>query len=112
MPDFPDFKGLLETAHRVQAEMARVKHELAAKTVEGEAGGGLVRCTASGKGDLVALEIDASLLGAQADKKMLEDLVVGAVNVALDRARELAQQDLARAAGGLPLPPGLLNMGG
>ena len=42
-------------------------------------------------------------------KKMVEDLVVGAVNLALERSRQLAQEELARATGGLPLPPGLFG---
>ena len=46
---------------------------------------------------------------ASGDKRMVEDLTVGAVNLALGRARELAQQELARVTGGLPLPPGLLG---
>jgi len=102
----PDLKGLLETAQRIQSEVARVRDELGAKTVEGETGGGLVRCVANGKGEVVSLTLDPAIVG---DRKMIEDLVVGAVNVALGRARELAQAELARATGGLPLPPGLFG---
>jgi len=102
----PDLKGLLETAQRIQSEVARVRDELGAKTVEGETGGGLVRCVANGKGEVVSLTLDPAIVG---DRKMIEDLVVGAVNVALERARELAQAELARATGGLPLPPGLFG---
>ena len=103
-----DLKNLFETAQKVQSEMARVKEELAQKTVEGEAGGGLVRCVANGKGEVVALEIDPSLMNA-AQKKLLEELLAGAVNVALDRVRDLAQSEMARATGGLPIPPGLMG---
>ena len=108
MNDFSNLKGLFETAQRLQTEMARVKDELGNKTVEGETGGGLVRCTANGKGDLLSLMVDPSLL-AQENQKMLEDLVVGAVNVALDRARQLAQDEIARVGGGLGMPPGLFG---
>jgi nucleoid-associated protein EbfC len=102
----PDLKGLLETAQRIGSEVARVRDELGAKTVEGETGGGLCRCTVNGKGEVLSLTIDPSIL---ADKKMVEDLTVGAVNIALERARELAEADLARVTGGLPLPPGLFG---
>jgi DNA-binding YbaB/EbfC family protein len=102
----PDLKGLLETAQRIGSEVARVRDELGAKTVEGETGGGLCRCTVNGKGEVLSLTIDPSILG---DKKMVEDLAVGAVNIALERARELAEADLARVTGGLPLPPGLFG---
>ncbi len=102
----PDLKGLFETAQRIQSEVARVREELAHKTVEGETGGGLCRCTVNGKGEVLSIAIDDSIVG---DKKMIEDLVVGAVNVALTRARETAESDLSQVTGGLPLPPGLFG---
>jgi DNA-binding YbaB/EbfC family protein len=108
MNDFSNLKGLFETAQRLQTEMARVKDDLGNKTVDGETGGGLVRCTATGKGDILSLSIDPTIIGPD-NKKMIEDLVVGAVNLALDRARQLAQDELARVGGGLPLPPGLFG---
>jgi DNA-binding YbaB/EbfC family protein len=83
-----------------------VREELAQKTVVGETGGGLCRCTANGKGEVLSLTIDPAIAG---DKKMIEDLAVGAINLALERARELAESDLARVTGGLPLPPGLFG---
>ena len=102
----PDLKGLLETAQRIQSEVARVREELARKTVVGETGGGLCRCTANGKGEILSVVIDEAILG---DKKMVEDLTVGAVNIALQRARELAEADLAQVTGGLPVPPGMFG---
>ena len=102
----PDLQGLLATAQRIQSEVARVREELGQKTVVGETGGGLCRCTANGKGEILALTLDPSIVG---DKKMIEDLAVGAINLALERARELAEADLARVTGGLPLPPGLFG---
>jgi DNA-binding protein YbaB len=124
MEGLADLKNLMEVAQRIQAEVARVKEELAGKTVEAESGGGLVRCVASGAGEIVELTIDPSLFSvggsrggsddgsadrSAADRKMLEDLVVGAVNLALERARELARGEMARVTGGLALPPGLLG---
>ena len=102
----PDIKGLLETARRIQDEVAKVRDALGGKTVTGETGGGLVRCVANGKGEVVSLSIDPSIGGERA---MIEDLTVGAVNLALERARELAQAELNSATGGLPLPPGLFG---
>jgi hypothetical protein len=104
----PEFKGLLEAAQRIQREVARVRDELAAKTVTAESGGGMVRCTANGKGEVLSLTIDDAIARG-GDKKMIEDLTVGAVNLALERARELAQAELSQATGGLPLPPGLFG---
>ena len=64
----PDLKGLLETAQRIQSEVARVREELARKTVEGETGGGLCRCTVNGRGEVLSLTIDPAIAG---DKKMI-----------------------------------------
>ena len=102
----PDLKGLIETAQRLQAEVVRVREQLASKTVQAETGGGLVQCVASGGGEIISITIDPAVVG---DKRMIEDLVVGAVNLALERARELAQNELGRVTGGLPLPPGMFG---
>jgi nucleoid-associated protein EbfC len=112
--DTRSLQDLIQTAQRIQAEVARIKDELSAKTAEGESGGGLVRCVVSGAGDVLSLSIDPNFpsLG-RADSvgnlKMLEDLVVGAVNVALARARDIAKQEMARVTGGLPMPPGMFG---
>ncbi|HXJ19290.1 MAG TPA: YbaB/EbfC family nucleoid-associated protein [Polyangia bacterium] len=99
-------KGLFETAQRIQSEVARVRDELARKTIEAETGGGLCRCTVNGKGEVLSITLDEAIVG---DKKMVEDLVVGAVNLALTRARETAESDLSQVTGGLSLPPGLFG---
>lgn len=104
----PDLKGLLDAARRIQDEVARVRERLGDKTVTGETGGGLVTCVANGRGEVVSIAIDPTIF-ASGDKRMVEDLTVGAVNVALERARELAQAELGQATGGLPLPPGMFG---
>jgi DNA-binding YbaB/EbfC family protein len=104
--DLPDIKGLLDTARRIQEEVAKVRETLAGKTVTGETGGGLVVCVANGKGEVVSITVDPSIVG---ERRMIEDLTVGAVNLALERARELAQTELGAATGGMPLPPGLFG---
>ena len=103
----PDLKGLLETAQRIQSEVARVREELARKTVEGETGGGLCRCTVNGRGEVLSLTIDPVDRGRQED-----DRGSGGRRRSTSRstrARELAEADLSRATGGLPLPPGLFG---
>jgi DNA-binding YbaB/EbfC family protein len=101
-------QGLLDSWQRLQGEVARVRGELGSKTVTGETGAGMVTAVANGRGELVSLTIDPALVGA-GEKKMIEDLVVGAVNIALGRAQQLAQEDLAQATAGLPLPLGGLG---
>jgi DNA-binding YbaB/EbfC family protein len=107
MSDAPNLGGIMELWQKTQQQLTAAKDALAGKTVEAESGGGLVRCVANGQGDLVSLTVDPALMGG--DKKMLEDLAVGAVNLAIERARQLAQDELARATSGLALPPGLLG---
>lgn len=109
-----DFRELIATAQRIQTEVTRVREGLATRTVTGESGGGLVKCTVSGTGDVLSLSIDPSFpafasLQEPDNRRMLEELVVGAVNVALERARELTKQEMAQVTGGLPMPPGMFG---
>jgi DNA-binding YbaB/EbfC family protein len=101
-------QGLVDTWQRLQGEVARVRNELGGKTVTGETGGGMVTAVANGRGELVSLTIDPALVAA-GEKKMIEDLVVGAINIALGRAQKLAQEDIAQATAGLPIPTGGLG---
>jgi DNA-binding YbaB/EbfC family protein len=103
MSDEPNLQNLLQTWQRVQDQLNQVKDALGNKQVEAETGGGLVRCVVNGRSEIVSLTIDPSLL-APGSKKMAEDLVMGAVNLGLERARQLAQEDLAQVAGGLGVP--------
>ncbi len=101
-----DMAGMMKKAGEVQAEMAAMQEGLAALSIEGEAGAGLVRATANGKGDLTALAIDPSVFVAS-EREMVEDLIVAAVRDAQARATERAQKEMARMAEGLGLPPGM-----
>lgn len=103
MSDGPNLQNLFQTWQRVQEQLNQVKDALGNKQVEAETGGGLVRCVVNGRSEILSLTIDPSLL-APGSKKMAEDLVMGAVNLGLERARQLAQEDLSKVAGGLGLP--------
>jgi hypothetical protein len=104
MSDGPNLRNLMETWQRVQEQLTQAKDALGDKQVEAETGGGLVRCVVNGRSEVLSITIEPSLI-AGTDKKMIEDLLVGAVNLALERARQVAQDDLARVAGGLAVPP-------
>jgi DNA-binding YbaB/EbfC family protein len=108
MTDGPNLRNLMETWQRVQEQLNQAKDALGDKQLEAETGGGLVRCVVNGRSEVLSITIEPSLL-AGADKKMIEDLLVGAVNLALERARQVAQEDLAAVAGGLATPPGGVN---
>jgi len=97
------FANLQRMAQQMQRDMARVQEELAAATVSGSAGGGVVTATATGRQEVVAIAIDPSAVDPD-DVEMLQDLVVAAVNDALRAARELAESKMSAVTGGLRLP--------
>jgi DNA-binding YbaB/EbfC family protein len=88
---------------QMQQEAARVQAELEEARIEASAGGGVVKATVTGKGDLVGLVIDPAAVDPE-DVEMLQDLVVAAVNDALRSSRELAEQKMSAVTGGLRLP--------
>jgi DNA-binding YbaB/EbfC family protein len=85
--------NLQRMALQMQQEMERIQAELALTQVDGSAGGGVVRATVTGKQSLLSITIDPSAIDP-ADAEMLQDLVVAAVNDALDASRRLAEQKM------------------
>ncbi len=94
----PTFQDLLQTAQRMQQELSRVQAELAQKRVEGSAGGGMVTVVANGRQQLISLHIEKEVVDPS-DIAMLQDLVLAAVNQALAKAAEVAQQEMAKVTG-------------
>jgi len=95
--------NLQRMAQQMQQEMLRIQTELASTTVDGSAGGDVVRATVTGKQELVSVTIDPAAIDP-ADPEMLQDLIVAAVNDALRASRELAEQKMSAVTGGLQLP--------
>ncbi len=95
--------NLQRMAQQMQRDVARVQAELDAAVVEGSAGGGVVRVTASGKQELLAIVIDPSAVDPD-DVEMLQDLVLAAANDALRASHALAEQKMAAVTGGLRIP--------
>lgn len=100
---FGDMGSLLKQAQQMQRELDRVREELKTRTVEGTAGGGAVRVTASGDRTVVKVELSAELL-ARPDKTLLEDLVLAATRDAQAKAARLAAEAMAKVTGGIQLP--------
>jgi len=96
--------GLMQQAQKMQESMKQAQEELARLEVTGEAGGGLVRVVMSGRHEVRRVDIDRQLMTD--DPEMVEDLVAAAVNDAVNRVAETAQQQMAEMTGGLKLPPG------
>jgi DNA-binding YbaB/EbfC family protein len=102
-PGGMDLNKMMQQVQQMQAEMARVQEELATQTVESSAGGGAVKVTANGAGEIEKIEIAPEAIDPD-DAELLADMIVGAVNEALRSANELAQSRLGGLAGGLGLP--------
>jgi hypothetical protein len=107
-------KGLgdiFKQAQKLTAEMARVQQELANKTVEASAGGGMVTVVANGQQEIVSIKIDPEVVSKD-DVEMLQDLVLAATNEALRKVRDMIAEEMAKVAGGLPIAglkiPGLM----
>ena len=96
--------GLMQQAQKMQEELQKAQEELAKLTVTGEAGGGLVKVTMTGKHAVRRVEIDPSLLD---DREMLEDIVAAAINDAVNRVASTMQERMSDMTSGIPLPPGM-----
>jgi DNA-binding YbaB/EbfC family protein len=86
---------------RMQQQLAEAQEKLAEETVTATAGGGAIKVTMTGDQKCRSVEINPDLL-KDMDAEMLQDLILSAVNMALDQSRELQQQRLGPLAGGLP----------
>ncbi len=98
-------QGMMRQLQKMQADMEKTQNELASKTVSEESGGGMVKATANGKKEIISLEINDEVISPD-DKEMLEDLVVAAVNKALESAGRLAEDEMAKITRGM-MPPGM-----
>ena len=97
--------NMMRQAQQMQENLKRVQQELETLEVTGEAGGGLVKVTMTGKHAVRRVTIDDGAVGD--DKELLEDLVAAAVNDAVQRVETLVQEKMSTVTAGMPLPPGL-----
>lgn len=96
----------MRQAQSMQSKMTEMQAKMADMEAFGEAGGGMVKATVGGKGDLRRLSIDPSLVVA-AEKEILEDLIIAAVNDARAKVDAEVQAETQKLMGGLKLPPGV-----
>jgi DNA-binding YbaB/EbfC family protein len=95
--------NLQRMAQQMQQEMLRIQGELETMTVDGSAGGGVVKAVVTGKQEVVSVKIDPAAVDP-ADVDMLQDLIVAAINDALRSSRQVAEEKMAAVTGGLRLP--------
>lgn len=101
-----NLSSMMKQAQELQARMAETQAEIERLEAEGSSGGGLVRVTLGGKGDLKGLAIDPSLIKPD-EAEILEDLIVAAHADAKGKLEDVLQEKMKALTGGLPLPPGM-----
>jgi DNA-binding YbaB/EbfC family protein len=93
----------MKQAKKLQERMAQLQDELALKTVEASAGGGMVSVLVNGRHELVSLKIEKEVVNPE-DLDMLQDLIIAAVNEGVRKAQEMATAEMAKITGGLSIP--------
>lgn len=101
-----DMAGMMKKAQQMQSKMADMQEELNNISVEGESGAGLVKATATAKGELTALDINPSIFHPD-EKEVVEDLILAAIKDAQQKATERSQQEMEKLTEGLGLPAGM-----
>jgi len=100
-----DMRKMMKEAQKMQANLARAQEELREMTVEGSAGGGAVRIVVTGDVEIRSVQIEDGVIDPE-DREGLEDLILAAVNDGVRKAKDMANQRMAKLTGGV-LPPGL-----
>jgi len=94
--------ALIEGAKKMQEKMNEMNASLATKTTQAMSGGGMVKVTANGKQEIVAIDIEPSLIETK-DAKFIQDLIIAATNTALHDSKEMAAREMQSLTGGLDL---------
>jgi DNA-binding YbaB/EbfC family protein len=95
--------NMMKQAQKLQAKMLKMQEELANQTVEATAGGGMIKATANGRQQIVSITIEKEVVDPE-DIEMLQDLVLAAVNDALNKSQEMVSQEMGKLTGGMNLP--------
>jgi DNA-binding YbaB/EbfC family protein len=101
-----DMAKMMKAATEMQGKIAEMQDDLSRIVVLGEAGAGLVKARATAKGEVTGLDIDPSILVAS-EKEVVEDLILAAIHDAQAKARVRREQEMARLAESMGVPPGM-----
>ena len=105
-----NLQGMMAKVQEMQAKVSEVQEQLAQKFTTGESGGGMVIVTINGRQEITNIKIEKSVINPD-DAEMLEDLLVSAVNKAIENSQTMAQEEMGKATSGMiPNIPGL-NLG-
>lgn len=100
---FNPLGNIMKQAQELQERLGQVQEQAAARTVEANAGGGMVTAVVSGRLEVVELRIDPEVIKS-GDREMLQDLVVAAVNQGIRQAQEMMAEEMKKITGGLKIP--------
>ena len=95
--------GMMKQAQKLQARMVEMQAELGNRTVSAQAGGGMVEAVVNGRQELVSLRIDPEV-AVPDDVEMLQDLILAAINEAMNRSREMMAAEMSKLTGGMQIP--------
>ncbi|MBS3809421.1 MAG: YbaB/EbfC family nucleoid-associated protein [Desulfobacterales bacterium] len=94
---------MMKQAQQLQEKMNKLQEEMADKTVEATAGGGMVKVVANGRQQIVSVNIEKEVVDPE-DVEMLQDLILAAVNEALSRSQEMVSEEMSKLTGGMNIP--------
>ncbi len=97
-----DLGNIMKQAQQLQERLSQVQETVARRTVEGSAGGGMVKAVVNGKHEVLSLTIDPTVL--REDVELVQDLVLAAVNEGIRNAQKMVAEEMARVTGGLKIP--------
>jgi DNA-binding YbaB/EbfC family protein len=98
-----NFGNIMKQAKKMQERMVELQEELATKSVEATAGGGMVSVRVNGKFEILSLKIEKEVVNPD-DVEMLQDLIVAAVNEGVRKAQEMAASEMGKITGGMQIP--------
>jgi len=98
--------NMMKQAQQMQQRMQEMQAQLDQVEMEGASGGGLVKVTVSGKGDLKRISLDKSLMDPE-ETEVLEDLIIAAFTDAKAKVESHVSSEMSKVTGGLKLPPGM-----
>ena len=109
MKGMPNMGQIMKQAQKFQTKMAKLQEELSDKTVEASAGGGMVTVVANGGQDVLSISIDPEVIDPD-DAEMLQDLIMAAVNDALNKAKAMMNEEMGQLTKGMNIPgmPGMM----
>lgn len=97
------FGNIMKQAKMMQERLGKIQEELANKTVEASAGGGMITVVVNGKQELISIKIDPEVVDPN-DVEMLQDLMVAAVSEGIKRSQEMMAEEMSKVTGGIKIP--------